>query len=484
MNDAGIHYFHRAGSDAEAVALFSGIAESGRYPDSRVTRTVARNLCGAGKGPNRDSAWFELAHFCAALSRCGIVGGARLGLLLGLESVTPVAIREAIAGMAEPAGSVRIDRSGLTVYYPTGSFSVRYSRMPVLLGLYEFVSAIEDYGFFTELQTMLDGLAGESGSVGSVKAVASRIASRMRAYRRSHMAYGRREEKYDRLSAFLTARDGAGNHWRIDDDAVLEFWKSHAGGEDFRSFRTCYDGFLGLIAVLEMARASRAAMEAVPVGSDGAAGEYDIRDRETEVFSEWHDPFGIFDAEGLSEVKFFKLSSERRPLETLMRYGPDILALPVGYFRHECFGAVQAAITTDLQLKRGEDSVRRRLDCEDAEHYQERLDALDRLADHLRRLQYVALHYIAGENVEADLRDVAEREVKRLKRKGFDPDDIDEERHQLFVEAANALVSMSDHLARCRKEFGRLGGRLPDQFEADRNEFSTMFYMLYGATDA
>lgn len=484
MNDNGVRFFHRAGSDAEPVAIFSGIAESGRYPDPRVTRSVARHACGAGKGPNRDSAWFELAHLCAALSRCGIVGGARLGLLLGLECVTPVAIRAAIAAKADPSGSVRIDRGGLTIYYPTGSFSVRYSRMPVLLGLYEFVSAIEDYGFFTELQTMLDGLAGESGGLASIKAVASRMASRMRSYRRSHMAYGRREEKYDRLSAFLTVRGGGGNLWRIDDEAVLDFWKSHAAGEDFRSFRTCYDGFLGLIAVLEMARASRAALDAVPVGSDGSVGELDIPDREADLFTEWQDPFRIFDTEGLSDVKFFKLSSERRPLETLMRYGPDILALPVGYFRHESFGAVQAAITTDLQLKRGDESVRRRLDCEEAEHYLERLEALDRLADHLRRLQFVALHFIAGENVQAELRDVAEREVKRLKRKGFDPDDIDQERHQLFVEAATALVSMSDHLARCRKEFGRLGGKLPDQFEADRDEFSTMFYTLYGAIDA
>jgi hypothetical protein len=484
MNDTGVHFFHRAAADGEAIAIFSGIAESGRYPDPRDVWKVAGNVCGAIRKPNRDSAWFELAHFCAALSRCGIIGSARFGLLLGLETVTPVTIRLAIAELAEPPRSIAFERTGLKIYYPSGTFSIHYSRMPVLLGLYDYISAIDDYGFFAELQTMLDNLASESGGEAAVKAVAARMASRMRTYRRTHMAYGRREEKFDRLSAFLTARAGDGSIWRIDDVAVFDFWKAHAGGDDFRSYRTCYDGFLKLIAVLDQARAGEAALNAVPVGSAGQDGELDVPDQEVRDLGEWSDPLAVFESGGLSEIKFFKASSERRPLETLMRYGPDIFALPLGYFRHECFGAIQAAITADLQLKRGAESVRSRLDCSDAEHYRERLDSLDRLSAHLRRLQYVVLHYIAGEDVPDDLRTLALREVKRLKRKGFDPDDRDAERRLLFAEAASALVTMSDHLARCRKELGRLEPALATHFDADRDEFSSMFHILYGETDA
>ncbi|MEQ9198667.1 MAG: hypothetical protein RLN80_01680, partial [Rhodospirillales bacterium] len=351
----------------------------------------------------------------------------------------------------------------------------------VLFGLYEFLSAIDDFSFFRPLQDIFDMLASGKLTEAAVRQAASQISSHMRNYRRTHMAYARREEKFDRLCAYLNARAETSGIWQIDDDAVFDFWKSHASGNDFRTFRTCFDGFIALIKVMESTRTAVSMSQAAPIGSDREAAELDVAETETVVTDDWVNPFTVFDEEAMQEVKFFKASSERRPLESLMFYGPDVLSLPQGYFRHECLGAVQTAITVDLQLRRGEESVRQRLSCDDAEPYIERLATLERLKSHLHRLQLAALHHIAGEATNDDLRSAARQAVARLKRKGFDLEDNDVERQELFSEAAVTLVRMSDHLNRCLLQFDKMESGLPELFDRDRREFSAIFRQLYGS---
>ena len=481
MDEEEIIHLYRVGAEGDPIEVFSGLVESGRYPDSRVLQKIAKIVAGAGTGPNRDTAWYELAHLAAALAQGGIVGGARFGLLLGQQTITVGAIRQAMQEMMSPADRVSVDAVGLEIDYGSSRFVIRFSRMPVLFGLYEFLSGIDDFSFFKPLQDILDTLASETLGEADVRQVASQISSHMRGYRRTHMAYARREEKFDRLCAYLNHRAESSGVWQIDDDAVLDFWKSHASGSDFRSFRTCFDGFISLMQVLEAARMAVSMSQAVPVGQDRDEAEIDVADMEADPVDEWVNPFTIFDEEEMQGVKFFKLSSERRPLEVLMSYGPSVLSLPEGYFRHECLGAVQTAITVDLQLRRGDESVRRRLSCEEAETYTDRLVVLEKLKSHLHRLQLASLHYISGEATGDELRSEARQVVTRLKRKGFDPEEDSSERRELFSQAALTLVRMSDHLNRCLLQFGKMEENLPELFERDRREFSAIFSQLYGS---
>jgi hypothetical protein len=475
-----IIHLYRVGAEGDPIAVFSGLVESGRYPDSRVLQKIAKIVAGAGTGPNRDTAWYELAHMAAALAQGGIVGGARFGFLLGQQTITVGAIRQAMQEMMTPAKMVSVDAVGIEIDYGTSRFAIRFSRMPVLFGLYEFLSGIDDFSFFKPLQDILDALASEALGEADVRQAASQISSHMRGYRRTHMAYARREEKFDRLCAYLNHRAETSGVWQIDDDAVLGFWKSHASGSDFRSFRTCFDGFISLMTVLETARLAISMSHAAPVGQDREDSEIDVADTQGEPVDEWVNPFMVFDEEEMQEIKFFKTSSERRPLEILMFYGPAVLSLPEGYFRHECLGAVQTAITVDLQLRRGAESVRRRLSCDEAETYTDRLAVLEKLKSHLHRLQLASLHYISGTATDGKLKSEARQVVTRLKRKGFDPEDVGAERRELFSQAAVTLVRMSDHLNRCLLQFAGMEEKLPELFEQDRREFSAIFSQLYG----
>jgi hypothetical protein len=478
--ESGVQYLHRAGADGEALAIFAGMADSGRYLDDRVLVKLARIVVGKGGGPNRDSPWYELAQFCAALSGLGIVGGARLGLLLGLEDVLPSTIRQAIAETAGTAAHVECDNAGLTITSGGSRFAIRYSRMPVLMALYEFVSSIDDYGFFAELQSLLDDLQSPAITTAEIQQAASAISSRMRRYRRAHMAYGRREEKFDRISGFLSRVAGEGGNWRIDDEAVLAFWLEHAEGREFRTFRSAYESFLSLLGILQEARRADAAGGALVIGSDREAGEIDIEDRPAETLDEWLDPFALFEREGLEEVKFFKASTERRPLQAMMRFGPALLELPAGFLRHEVFGDEQAAIIVDQQLKRDPARTALRIKCSDTQSYCERLATIEGLLGHMRRLQLACLHLVAGDRIQGDLATEAERTFRRLKRKGMAELEGDESRRLLIAEAAEALVIMSDHMSRCIGQLRNEEISGDECYIADRAVFAGQFRKLYG----
>ena len=124
--------------------------------------------------------------------------------------------------------------------------------------------------------------------------------------------------------------------------------------------------------------------------------------------------------------------------------------------------------------------MRRRLSCNEAETYTERLAVLEKLKAHLHRLQLASLHYISGTATDGKLKSEARQVVTRLKRKGFDPEDIGADRRELFSQAAVTLVRMSDHLNRCLLQFAKLEEKLPGLFEQDRQEFSAIFNQLYG----
>ena len=423
MAEDEIIHLYRAGAEGDPIAVFSGLVESGRYPDSRVLQKIAKIVAGAGTGPNRDTAWYELAHMAAALAQGGIVGGARFGFLLGQQTITVGAIRQAMQEMMTPAKMVSVDAVGIEIDYGTSRFAIRFSRMPVLFGLYEFLSGIDDFSFFKPLQDILDALASEALGEADVRQAASQISSHMRGYRRTHMAYARREEKFDRLCAYLNHRAESSGVWQIDDDAVLDFWKSHASGSDFRSFRTCFDGFVSLMTVLETARLAISMSHAAPVGQDREDSEIDVADTQADPLDEWVNPFMVFDEDEMQEIKF---------------------------------------------------------SCNEAETYTERLAVLEKLKAHLHRLQLASLHYISGTATDGKLKSEARQVVTRLKRKGFDPEDIGADRRELFSQAAVTLVRMSDHLNRCLLQFAKLEEKLPGLFEQDRQEFSAIFNQLYG----
>jgi hypothetical protein len=140
----------------------------------------------------------------------------------------------------------------------------------------------------------------------------------------------------------------------------------------------------------------------------------------------------VFDEDDLQDIRFFKKTSERSPIEALMTYGPDALRLPIAFLRYEIFGQVQAGITNDLQVGRGRDSVERRISCEEVAPYTDRIMECERILDHISALQASSLHVLSqsASNVTAfpsEATQIAKSAFTQMKRKGFDETALDDE---------------------------------------------------------
>src|SRR3954462_15389992 len=84
----------RAGAEAGLMEEFRGIAGAttpcgeSRYRERRVLEALARFLVRGGDGPNRDAAFYELAHLVNAIDACGAATDRRNTFFLGPEQAT------------------------------------------------------------------------------------------------------------------------------------------------------------------------------------------------------------------------------------------------------------------------------------------------------------------------------------------------------------------------------------------------------------
>ena len=496
MNNS-VHPLFRANADSEIVEQFRAIAESGRYAEGPVLERLAHIIVGSGGGPNRDAPLYELCHLVNIADACGFTGDERMLFFMGAERVSPAVVIKQINGkLAENGwrrGGFEADDKGVAITYADGEFSVRFGRMPLLVALYEFLAGMDDFTFFNELNDIFDEMLSGPVTMKSIKAATGRLASKFRKYRHTHMDWARHEEKFDRIAPFLTEHAVDGK-WRVDDPAILDFWLLHSHGKEFKGYKTVFDAFVTLLRTIQRASLGKSAEGARTMGLDYEAGEVDVGDdarMSFDDFSEWRSPFATFDEAGLKDIKFFKASSERKPIEMLMHYGPDASRLPLAFLRLEAFGPLQSGITTDLQVKRGKDSIRKRITCDDAVPYAEKEGQYHGSLDHITRLQKAVLHLLSGRDEEMDVSDVDEGVVAGLlqnareafdgmKRKGFHRLALDEERLEAFRCAGDALVAMSNQLHGYLGKVSGLKSGFDEQFENDKIVFRAQFEKMYG----
>jgi hypothetical protein len=505
--------FFRAAADGVLLEEFRAISETNRYPDHPVLVWLVRFIVGSGGGPNKDSPLFELCHLVFAvdaLTGNGNLDGRTL-FFLGVERAIPRVIRPHLDTLAIASDScpARLEESGIVIEYEGGPFQVKFGRMPFLIALYEFLVSMEGFTFYDELSDIFDGIADSARhvSVRTIKDATNNIASVLRQYRRTHMEWSANNEKFDRILPFLQERD-EGNDLTIDDAAILDFWTLHSHGKEFKGYKTVFDAFVTFQRALQVGNRTQATQQASVMGTDRAAGEVDLADQAYDLgaFGEWTSPFQVLDEDEVKEIKFFKGAGERKPLEALMLYGPDAVRLPHAFMRLDCFAPIQTGITNDLQVKRGRESIERRVSCVDAEPYAERRDLYVRLKEHVQNLVKAALHGVLETNgdvsdnvvafpgggdvaadIEVDFDAMAEDAYdafRRLTRKGFeDITDPNDERGDAFRRAAGALVTMAHILQGMLDAAERMDNTPPDlniMFEQDRSAFSSQFARIYG----
>lgn len=491
--------------DFRALADATTPTGEARYQEQPVLQDLARFL--VRTGPNRDTAFYELCHLVNAVDAAGAARDRRNAFFLAPERASPGRFRARLdtalakGGWRRP-GFTR-EAEGVSARHDDGAFAVRFGRMPFLAALYEFLAGMDDFAFYEELQAIFDEMSA-GGGLKAVQAASNRIASRFRQYRRRHLAPIRQDGKFDLLFSFLAARAPEGR-LLVDDAAVLDFWAEKSAAGDFRSYRTVFDAFVQFLRALDEAARAEAVAGAAPIGADRESGEREPSEP-AEIADDWVSPLAVLDQAPTAAIKFLKKDSERKPIEQLMTYGPAAARLPLAFLRLEAFGPVQSAITTDLQIGRGPDSVAARARCDNVESYDEIVTRLGEIREILGRLQKAAFYALHSSDQEmtsnafcvspaeadrhgpqaAEMETFMAEAVKAFRsfsRKGFDEAGLsDPGRREGFRLGAGALVAAAGQIETYLTAAGRLarGQALDQRFGADRQVFRRKFCALYG----
>jgi len=517
----------RAGAESSLVEDFRALAEATtpegepRYRERPTLEDLARFVARGGAGPNRDAAFYELCHLVNAVDAAGNCAGRRNAFFLEPEAATPARFRarldRALAAKGWRRGGFQRDDDGIAIGYADVAFTMHFSRMPFLAALYEFMAGMDDFSFYAGLESIFDEMTDAPPALKQIKAASNRLASHFRQYRRRHLAHARHDGKFDLLFAFVAERSPEGA-LVIDDAAVLDFWVQKAAAGDFRAYRTVFDAFTNLLRALDETARGEAMAQAAPIGVDRAQGEEEPDDTAALApLDEWNSPLAMLDEPPAAGIKFLKQEGERKPIEGLMHYGPGALRLPLAFLRLECFGPVQSAITTDLQV--GRERVEERIGCSGVQSYGEIVTRLENILALVKRLQkaaFYALHrgsegetrpanvfsFPAGTLFDqarsmieqgkalpddddlARLNVEAARTFRAVARKGFEEARLGEEdRRRGFEIGAGALVAIAAHLENYIVAARRIAGRertLEHMFDADRSIFSERFRVLYG----
>ena len=299
---------------------------------------------------------YELVHLTAAAEMADPERGYG-GLLWDNGPATAGGFRKRFADALanQPRGPipVRPDANGIRIAFTDGSFTIAYSRMPLLCAMLDFLVAAIGYGAVDD--AVKDALQPPVRRAALSRA-ANRLSRDLYDFLKPRLPSVQAQRKFRTLMAFLQARSGVGavRLEDLDDPAVLDFWKTRSAGpdadDDWKTFRTVFSTFTRLFFALKASRDHAALERAKPLGSDSEAGEVDPADVHGAcvAYAGQRAPLDVLRSAPANEIKFLG-KSEMDALEPLLAAGDAAGALPLSVLRAEVFGNAQAAISQHLR---------------------------------------------------------------------------------------------------------------------------------------
>jgi len=474
-----------AGGKDQLVADFTALCEAttregqAKYALRPTLETLAKFLCVQASSPNKDMALFELSHLVCGVA--AIWGKTRITeFFLSPLKATPAFYKQVLTDSHK---DVAPSPTGLVLRYGDKQFEIRFTRMPFLVALYEFLCSMDGFAYFQSFNDLFEKLAEGPVCEKNIRDCSNALASGLRKYRIAYLSSAQADGKFSQVYKFLQERSTEQNMIILQDDCVFDFWHLHNQGKDYKGYRTVFDLFCDFARAFEESRLANAAARALPLGLNRDAGEVDVADDLVceNTMIQWTSPFDLLDEVENSDIRFFKKKTERGPIEHLMMYGPDALRLPLAFLRYEIFGQVQSGITNDLQVGRPKTSLEKRISCEDVQTYDARLQECRAILSHIKDLQAASLHVLANNEVDdpvtfpVEVRQQGAQAFAKIKRKGFDEDAF--KQRATFERAAHALVAMEHQLVRYMDALENK--KAPDMFLQDRDKFKTQFQLLY-----
>ncbi len=343
-----------------------------------------------------------------------------------------------------------------------GSFSIYFSRMPILVELMELLMTLLDYNVLEEaLSPLLDE---QSISVQQISDVANSLSSHFYRVMEHHLPAAQQQRKYQQIARYMLDRypQGFGYH-QIGDDEVLDFWKVFNGsreqsGEDFVKYASVLGGFMDFYFTSRTV----AELEQRPeiVQFDEVAEREVVEGLYTQIVEEEEPLLERFGEFPLAQVKFINkreleqlqwlFSSQQSVVEHFMR----------SMFRSRLFGAIQNQLIERLRRgKDGKEEVARLME-ENQSGYLLLLEQDRKLDDFIERLIFASIHplfqhnrvlgdwgaLLEAEESEWNLRKRARSEFAKISRKGFESG-AGEEQIESFIAAVPLLSSIRKRLA-------------------------------------
>ena len=352
----------------------------------------------------------ELAHLLSLADRLGGRHGAA-GFFWSVERASGQAFRQVLtAGLARDAGGAveaRLEAEGVRLHYGDGQFLIHFGRVPLLAAVYEFLVVTIGYEAVTAASKML--MRGRP-SVRAAAGCANDLSRLLYDYLRGRLPGAQHQRQHRRLVDHMARERGAAFSVEdIDDAAVLSFWTSVAERHrdtptEVKSVRTIVVAFLQFRRAFQAVGERRSIEAARPIGADREAGEVDpdALGAVLETLEEEADWLSILTAEPFSAVKFLnKRESER--LELIVRHGRHAAALALSVLRAEIFGDMQGRLTEARRRHKSVQEMRALIDEGPVESHAQRVQALQKLVDHVGNCRLATLHVLIRHQTVAAL---------------------------------------------------------------------------------
>tara|TARA_Y100000385_G_C12806651_1_gene514263 strand:- start:217 stop:732 length:516 start_codon:yes stop_codon:yes gene_type:complete len=168
-------------------------------------------------------------------------------------------------------------------------------------------------------------------------------------------------------------------------------------------------------------------------------------------------------------------------MEELMNHGPDALRLSRAFFRLKSFSPIQGIISNSIRFKRDKEEIENAISCGSAKSYEDIIKTLADILEHTEQLQLAVIYLLKPDN-ETDTYGKIEIRAKnafnKMRRKGFEKQELDEGQRDVFLMAAEALPTITAQLRNFLQQTKQHD--LPERFSVDKKKFSMQFDSIYG----
>ncbi len=382
-----------AGKSTELQSVLQTVAECEADGEAKFSPTTCRAIGKMIVCRTYAPAILELSHLIVAAAQLEDMP-ARYEYLFWDNARASTAHFHSYFNRHAPAPDLlHVQTNEITLHYSDGTFSIQFSRMPVLCALMEFLLTALGYRDIDELLSLMQERQVNKKAVSLQANALSRL---LYTYLRAHLPTAQSQRKYRKILDYCSDDIS-----RIDDKLVLNFWQDASLDEDKNvDFKTYEGTFLSIVRVIqavEGAQELRGLQQTRSIGNDHEAGEIDpdLLSRTLETIDLPRSALERLGEAPMDQIKFLNKQETQR-LQNMVRSGKLSLRLPLSLLRSDLYSASQAQLTQALRRHAKPDEIRDLIKNGPPKNYQEHQEDLTQLRQHLDKAVHASLHSLSA----------------------------------------------------------------------------------------